>query len=135
MAIPGYNSPMNSTASNIPAVLIPASLLREIKTIEITPELASMYPIIGCDIVERVALHASYHAAMWFDEEALLKKAPINLRASCIVGRPLFGDAILAGEDAQYNIVPLLLNCPSLFFKSVEEEVAKLLKETLQAVK
>jgi hypothetical protein len=120
-----------STASNIPAVLIPATLLNEIKVIEITPELSSMYPIIGCDIVERVALNSYYSAAIWVDEEGMLKDAPINLRASCIAGRPIYGDAILAGEDKDYNIVPLLLNCPSLFFKSVEEEVANLLMESL----
>ena len=121
-----------STASNIPAAFIPATFLKEITTIEITPELSSMYPIIGCDIVERVALNPHYHAAIWVDEEGLLKDAPINLRASCIVGRPIYGDAILAGEDKDYNIVPLLLNCPSMFFKRVEEEVANLLMESLQ---
>ena len=126
---------MTSTANNIPAVLIPAALLNEIKVIEITPELRSMYPIIDCDIVERVALNPHYHAAIWVDEEGMLKDAPINLRASCIAGRPIYGDAILAGEDKDYNIVPLLLNCPSLFFKSVEEEVANLLKETLYEMK
>jgi len=122
-----------STASNIPAVLLPATLLREITVTEITPELSSMYPIIGCDLVERVALAPAYHAAIWVDEEGLLKDAPINLRASCIAGRPIHGDAILAGEDAECNIVPLLLDCPSLFFKSVEEEVANLLMEALTA--
>jgi len=124
-----------STASNIPAVLLPANFLREITTIEITKELSSMYPIIGCDLVERVALAPSYHAAMWADEEAALKSSPINLRASCIAGRVILGDAILAGEDDGYHIVPLLLNCPALFFKSVEEEVARILKETLYEAK
>jgi hypothetical protein len=124
-----------STASNIPAVLLPASFLREITVIEITPELSSMYPIIGCDLVERVALAPAYHAAIWVDEEGLLKDAPINLRASCIAGHAIYGDAILAGEDAECNIVPLLLNCPSLFFKSVEEEVTRLMKECLYQAK
>ena len=124
-----------STASNIPAVLLPANFLREITTIMITPDLPSMYPIIGCDIVERVALAPAYHAAMWVDEEAVLKSSPINLRASCIAGRVILGDAILAGEDAERNIVPLLLNCPALFFKSVDEEVANILKESLYAPK
>ena len=72
-----------STASNIPAVLLPATLLREITVTEITPELSSMYPIIGCDIVERVALAPAYHAAIWVDEEGLLKANPTNNLTAC----------------------------------------------------
>lgn len=130
-----YHTCMSTTAPNIPAVFIPATLLREITVIEITPELSSLYPVIGCEIAERVTISPEYHAAMWVDEMGLCKDAPINLRASCIAGRALYGDAVLAGEDAEGNIAPLVLNCPSQFFKTVEEEVANLLMESLYEVK
>lgn len=124
----GYNGCM-STASNIPAVHIPASMTQQITVVEITRELSSMYPIIGCEIVERVSLDKNYRAALWVDEMGLLRDAPLNLRASCIAGRHIFGDAIMAGECAEtFDIVPLSIACPKVFFDMVEQEARVILK-------
>jgi Domain of unknown function (DUF3846) len=127
----GYNTDMNSTTT-IPAVLLPVSLTDKISVVEITNDLSSMYPIIGCDIVEPVALNAHYKACLWVDEEGICKSAPLNVRASCLLGRPIYGNAIMAGQDEQYNIVPLSLNCPTLFFQMLEEESVKFITAMLK---
>ena len=118
-----------STASNIPAVFIPASMTQPITVVQISRELRSMYPIIGCEIVERVSLNKNYRAALWVDEMGLLRDAGLNLRASCIAGRHIFGDAIMAGECADtFDIVPLSIACPKVFFEVVEQEALAVLK-------
>ena len=94
-----------------------------------------MYPIIGCDIVERVALNAHYKACLWVDEEAVCKSAPLNIRASCLLGRPIFGNAIMAGEDAEGNIVPLSLSCPKVFFDLLEKEAVNFILEMMKNAK
>ena len=124
----GYNGCM-STASNIPAVFIPASMTQPITVVQINRELRSMYPILGCEIVERVSLNKNYRAALWVDEMGLLRDAGLNLRASCIAGRHIYGDAIMAGECADtFDIVPLCIDCPKVFFDMVEEEARKIHK-------
>jgi len=122
---------MNSTTT-IPAVLLPVSLNEKISVVEITNDLSSMYPIIGCDIVEPVALNAYYKACLWVDEEGICKSAPLNVRASCLLGRPIYGNAIMAGQDEEYNIVPLSLNCPTVFFQMLEEEALKFIIEMMK---
>jgi hypothetical protein len=127
----GYNTDMNSTTT-IPAVLLPVSLTDKISVVEITNDLSSMYPIIGCDIVVPVALNAHYKACLWVDEEGMLKNDPLNVRVSCLLGRPVYGNAIMAGQDEQYNIVPLSLNCPTIFFQMLEEESVKFIIEMMK---
>ena len=120
---------MNSTPNNIPAVHIPASMTQPITVVQISKTLRSMYPIIGCEIVERVSLDKNYRAALWVDEMGLLRDAGLNLRASCIAGRHIYGDAIMAGECADtFDIVPLSIACPKVFFDAVEQEARNILK-------
>ena len=123
-SIIGYNVRMTTT-NIIPAAFIPVNNSIKVSVIEITGSLSSMYGPIGCSIVERVALNENYNACLWVDEEGLCKSAPINIRASCLAGRPIYGNAIMAGEDAQYNIVPLSITCPKIFFDYLDEEAVR----------
>jgi hypothetical protein len=123
---------MNSTTNNIPAAFIPATSTEKISVIEISSSLSSMYGPIGCDIVEPVALNEHYKACLWVDEEALCKSATLNIRASCLAGRPIYGNAIMAGQDEEYNIVPLSLNCPKIFFDFLEEEAVRFIYEIVK---
>jgi len=119
--------------TTIPAVIIPAKITEKVAVIDITNELSSMYAPIGCDIVEPVALSETYKACLWVDEEGLCKSAPINIRASCLAGRPIYGNAIMAGQDKECNIVPLSLACPKIFFDSLEEEAVRFVYEIVKA--
>lgn len=121
---------MSTTNNNIPAAFIPANICDPIKTVDITTDLSSMYPIIGCTIVEPVALHRSYNATLWVDEEGFCKQNILNLRASVLCGRPIVGDAIMAGTDGK-KIVPLSLNCPKILFDSVQAEAEAIYEQTL----
>ena len=125
-SIIGYNVRMTTT-NIIPAAFIPVNNSIKVSVIEITERLSSMYGVIGggCDVVARVALNENYNACLWVDEEAMLKNAPLNIRASCLAGRPIYGNAIMAGEDAQYNIVPLSIACPKIFFDYLDEEAVR----------
>jgi hypothetical protein len=38
----------------------------------------------------------------------------------------------MAGQDEQYNIVPLSLNCPTIFFQMLEEESVKFITAMLK---
>jgi hypothetical protein len=125
---------MNST-STIPAAFIPATLHEKISVVEITNDLCSMYGPIGCGIVERVALNPHYKACLWVDEEAVCKSAPLNIRASCLLGRPIYGNAIMAGEDAEGNIAPLSLSCPKKFFQLLEDEAVNFILEIMRNAK
>ena len=118
---------MTTTNNNIPAALILVNNATKVSVIEITDSLSSMYGVIGggCDIVARVPLNENYNACLWVDEEAMLKGAPLNIRASCLAGHPIYGNAIMAGEDAQYNIVPLSIACPKIFFDYLDEEAVR----------
>jgi hypothetical protein len=122
---------MKNTTS-IPAALIPARTSEPITVIEITDRITSMYEAIGCDLVERVSLDSHYKACLWVDEEGILHRLPMNIRASCLAGRPIFGNAIMAGEDAEYNIVPLSLACPKMFFDFLEEEAVRFVYEVVK---
>ena len=111
---------------------IPANFTQPIKVVDITDNLSSMYPILDCNIVERVAMHSSYRAAMWVSEEgAIVNFSKLNLRASVIVGHEIYGDAIMAGEDTEGNITSLQISCPKIFFDMVEEECQALALELL----
>ena len=122
---------MNSTPSNtLHVAFIPANLFDPIKIVQITSDLSSMYPIIGCDIVEPVALDTNYKSNLWVDEEALCKANPIiNLRASCLAGRPVYGNAIFAGEKMTEDgpeIDTLCIPCPKIFFDLLQQEAIKI---------
>jgi hypothetical protein len=123
---------MKNTTS-IPAVLIPVKITEKVAVIDITSHLSSMYAPIGCSIVEPVALNENYNACLWVDEEALSKSAPLNIRASCLAGRPIYGNAIMAGEDADKNIVPLSIACPKIFFDYLEEEAVRFVYDIVKA--
>jgi hypothetical protein len=121
------------TINIIPAAFIPVNNSIKVSVIEITDKLSSMYGPIGCSIVEPVALNENYHACLWVDEEALCKSAPINIRASCLAGRPIYGNAIMAGEDADKNIVPLSITCPKIFFDYLDEEAVRFVYDIVKA--
>jgi hypothetical protein len=116
----------------VPVALIPTDPSQPITVIDIDNTLQSMYEHIDCDIVERVALNGVYKACLWVDEEAILNGSEMNVRASCLAGRPIYGNAIMAGEDSDGNIVPLSLNCPKKFFDFLEEESIRFLQELIK---
>jgi len=118
---------MNSTTNNIPAALIPADMTAPIAVVMIGKRVSTMYPIIGCDIVERIAISPTYTFTMWGDEEARLKDCPqLNVRASCIAGYEVYGNVILSG-DKDGEIAPLLMDCPAIFFREVEKKAAEVI--------
>ena len=118
---------MDTTTNDIPAAFIPADMTAPIAVVKIGKSLCSMYPIIGCDIVERITIHPAYKFTMWGDEEARLKNdARLNLRASCIAGYEVYGNVILAG-DKNREIAPLLMDCPGLYFRELEKQAADIL--------
>jgi hypothetical protein len=122
---------MTSTNTNtLYAVTIPACITQPVKIVEITSDLSSMYPIIGCSIVQPMPVPGKMvkDAALWCDEEALCKADPVfNARASILVRYPIFGDTILAGDDGQ-KIVTLSLPCPKVFFDILQQEAEKFVK-------
>ena len=123
---PLYNTRMESTTTNnIPAAFIPADMTAPIGVVMIGKRLSTMYPIIGCDIVERIAINPTYTFTMWGDEEARLKDCSnLNLRASCIAGYEVYGNVILSG-DKDGEIAPLLMDCPAIFFRELEKRAAE----------
>jgi hypothetical protein len=63
---------------------------------------------------------------MWCDEEGMLKGSPLNIRASVIAGRHIFGNVILTsglGEEVQ----AFSMDCPAAWFQAVEEAAADVL--------
>ena len=73
-----------------------------------------LYERIGCDLVERVSVQPEVcqrvgRMALWIDESGLLKNSPrINLRASILAGRELYGNAVLCGDSgADIESLPL----------------------------
>lgn len=118
---------MDTTTNDIPAAFIPADMTAPIAVVKIGKRLSSMYPIIDCDLVERIAIHPAYTFTMWGDEEARLKdNARLNLRASCIAGYEVYGNVILAG-DKDGEIAPLLMDCPAIYFRELEKQAADIL--------
>lgn len=109
----------------VPAAFLPAAIDQSIRAVEVTKDLASMYPIIGCEVVEIVPINPAYEFTMWCDEEGMLKDSPLNLRASVIAGRPIFGNVILTGGKEE--IEAFSMNCPAAWFQSVEEASAEVL--------
>jgi hypothetical protein len=122
---------MTSTNTNtLYAALIPADITKPVTVVEITPDLSSMYPIIGCSIVQPMTVPSKMveNAVLWCDEEALCVDAPVfNARASILVRYPIFGDTILAGDNGE-KVVTLSLPCPKVFFDILQQEAEKFVK-------
>lgn len=61
--------------------------------------LPDMYAALNCDLVEVVQAHAFPQVALWCDEEALCKGDPeLNMRASVLAGRPIYGPVLVVSE-------------------------------------
>lgn len=111
------------------AVKIPADLAVPASVVGISDDLSSMYPLIGCDLVQPLRVPDVEDALLWCDEEALFKIEPkYNVRASILTRTPIFGDVILAGDDGE-KIVTLHMNCPKVFFDILQREAKKFVAE------
>ena len=117
---------MNTTSTvTVPAAFLPTALNENIRVVEVTKSLSSMYPIIGGDIVEIVPINPAYDFTMWCDDEEMLKNSPLNIRASVIAGRHIFGNVILTGGKEE--IEAFKMDCPAEWFQAVEEASASVL--------
>jgi len=60
--------------------------------------LPDLYAALNCDLVEVVQAYIP-QVALWCDEEALCKSEPeLNLRASILAGRPIYGPVLVVSE-------------------------------------
>lgn len=110
------------------AVKIPADINVPASVVDITSDLSSMYPIIGCDLVQPLTIGID-GTLLWCDEEALCKAEPtFNVRASILARTPIFGDTILAGDDGE-KIVNLQIAVPKVFFNALQREAEKFVAE------
>ena len=68
--------------------------------------LPSMYLRMHCRMVERIACECVPNSCLWVDEEAHMRgePPPLNVRASILAGREVYGDCILAGDDGQRTV-------------------------------
>lgn len=61
--------------------------------------LPDMYAALNCDLVEVVQAAFFPQIALWCDEEALCKGEPeLNLRASILAGRSIYGPVLVVSE-------------------------------------
>ena len=110
------------------AYFIPSDRLRKVEACVLAPHpisgqedevsyLPSMYSRMRCRIVERLACQPVADSCLWVDEEALCRSEPppINLRASILAAREVYGDCILAGDDGMRTI-NCKVNMPAKFF-------------------
>lgn len=99
------------------AYFIPADQSRKVEACILMPHpldgdcdevsyLPSMYLRMHCRIVERLACAPVPNACVWADEEALCKgdAPPMNIRASILTAREVYGDCILAGDDGERTV-------------------------------
>lgn len=112
---------MSTTSNEIAVAVIPANVFEAVSVKVISPSLSSMYPVIGCSLVERVQVAGIKEATLWVDEEGICNGKPLNLRASIIAGQPLFGDAIMAGDNGS-SVTSLSIPCPKMYFDIVQKE-------------
>lgn len=124
-----------SNSSTIRAVLVPADLTLPCVpvTLDANDPLASMYPLIGCQLVQPTPTardHRLANTMLWVDEEGLCVAEPkLNIRASMLGTHNLYGDAIFAGDNGE-NIIDLDLGDigPEIFFSTLQfiaEDTAK----------
>jgi hypothetical protein len=118
-------TPLITNTATVPAAFLPTALNENIRVVEVTKSLSSMYPIIGCELVEIVPVNPAYEFTMWCDEEGMLKGSPLNIRASVIAGRHIFGNVILTGGKEE--IEAFRMDCPAEWFQAVEEASASVL--------
>lgn len=110
------------------AVKIPANISVPVTIVDISSDLSSMYPIIGCDLVQPLTIGID-GTLLWCDEEALCKADPaFNPRASILARTPIFGDTILAGDNGE-KIVNLQIAAPKVFFSALQREAEKFVAE------
>lgn len=128
-----------STADNIVVALIPADLTKKVRAVELNPDspLESMYGHMTCRMVTPLPLMATPNLKgmlLWADEEGLCIVDPkINLRASILHGREIYGDVILAGDNGE-NIVNLKMECPAILFDLLQKE-AEIIDAELNAIR
>ena len=101
--------PKETTVTTITAFFIPADPNTPMRGQEVRRFdedglcLPDLYAVIGCSLVEAVHVDgfvAHGGMSLWCDEEALCKGDPeLNLRASCLAGRRIYGNALLISED------------------------------------
>ena len=123
---------MNTTnTDNIVSALIPADLTKKVTVVELNPDspLESMYAAMTCRMVTPLPLMATPNLKgmlLWADEEGLCIADPkLNLRASILHGREIYGDVILAGDDGE-KIVDLKIQCPAILFDLLQQEAEKI---------
>lgn len=113
---------------NLAAVKIPANISVPVTIVDISSDLSSMYPIIGCDLVQPLTIGID-GTLLWCDEEALCKADPaFNPRASILARTPIFGDTILAGDNGE-KIVNLQMDRPKVFFALLQQEAERFVAE------
>jgi hypothetical protein len=116
---------MTTDTRTIHAAFIPVRMTDPVKVVPVSRDLSDLYSLIGCEMLERVsfppAIVSRVSIEMWVDEEGALKADRVmNIRASIIAGRVIFGNAILSGESNDSGLTTLYLECPKDFFDRVE---------------
>jgi hypothetical protein len=116
---------MTTDTRTIHAAFIPVRMTDPVKVVPVSRDLSDLYSLIGCEMVERVsfppAIVSRVSIEMWVDEEGALKADRVmNIRASIIAGRVIFGNAILSGESNDSGLTTLYLDCPKSFIDRVE---------------
>jgi hypothetical protein len=114
---------MTTDTRTIYAAFIPVRMTDPVKVVPVSRDLSDLYTHIGCEMLERVGhpIFTRMSIEMWVDEEGALKADRVmNIRASIIAGRVIFGNAILSGESNDSGLTALYLECPKDFFDRVE---------------
>jgi hypothetical protein len=80
----------------------------DITAIDIEPDIKTLQGIVG-GYIEAVPV-VRHHAHLYVNEDGLRLNLPYNRLASCLVGRPIVGDAIVLGsQDAPDEAEPTTL--------------------------
>jgi hypothetical protein len=116
---------MTTDTRSIHAAFIPVRMTDPVKVVPVCRDLSDLYSLIGCEMVERVsfppAIVSRVSIEMWVDEEGALKADKVmNVRASIIAGRVIYGNAVLSGESNDSGLTTLYLECPKDFIDRVE---------------
>lgn len=88
------------------ALLIPHDLADGMKPISIADDIASLYPIIGTQMVTRITPR-SFEGGLYCDEDILAhhNTPPLNLRATVLAGVQVYGTVVYIREreDASFT--------------------------------
>jgi len=126
-----------STAPTVNALFIPADIGPACRTITLHNNdyvLQGVADCIGCEYVETVTLLPIIREGigmptdMWVDESGLLNDSPINVRASIITGRRIYGNAVITGRKMTREGDTIC----DLKFKSCVLEFLRLLQNTAE---